>query len=480
MNIIARFRASASPRALVALSLALALPAVVVAQTSPDRARLATAIDSLANAAIAHGPLSALTVGIMRGNDVELLRGYGLADREKKTPAAPATIFKIGSITKQFTALAILQLAEQGKLSLDDDLSKWLPEFPMRGRHIPISMLLQHTSGIKNYTELGPAYMRDSFTVDVPHARLVRMFANRPDDFAPGTDFNYTNSPFFLAGMIVEKASGQSYGDYLKTHIFGPVGMTSSSYCDDKQPQGRAVGYAFDKGALAVAPPISMTVPFSAGALCSNVPDLLRYQRALLDKKIVNAQSWQRMITPATLADGFRTSYGFGLVIDDDFDGERVIGHGGQINGFWASLMYYPSRDLTVAVLSNVNPAGGEPLWTIAERMARVAMGKSAAKVTPAIIADSARLARYAGTYEVAHQRLTLAVRGRTASLGGLGPQPVPLSFQGNDTFLADGDLLFRFQLVPGATPAADRARVRFGFLPINMRALRVPADSTK
>jgi CubicO group peptidase (beta-lactamase class C family) len=467
--------ATGSATAGIALLAALVAPAD--AQWVPV-SQMITRVDSLAAAAIAAGPLAGLAIGIARGDRVELAKGYGYADLEHRVPVNAETIFRIGSVTKQFTAVALLQLAERGRLRLEDDVSKYVPEYPMRGRRIPLWMLLTHTSGIKNYTELGAGFLRDTFRLDHSPAALVKLFANEPDDFVPGANFNYTNSPFFLAGMVLERVSGLTYAEYLRRNVFDPAGMRSTSYCDDTRiVANEAKGYEHDEtGGLRNAPFLSMTIPFSAGALCSNVLDLIAYQRALVGGRLLSPASRARLLRPALLNDGWRTGYGLGIGVDEDFLGERMIGHGGQINGFWVMLTWYPRHDLTVVLLSNVNPARGDGVWNMTARVSQIALGKSPTPVIAERPLATSAARRYAGDYLVVKYPVKVLEREGKLVLGGMSAEPLPMMYVGNHTFLSAAAPLFKLQFEPNLrTGAVDGFRVRLPDIPIAMRGKRQP-----
>ncbi|HEX9166932.1 MAG TPA: serine hydrolase domain-containing protein, partial [Gemmatimonadales bacterium] len=280
--------------------MAVAVLAAPAAAQVPDSVVLRR-VDSLAAAAIAQGPLAGLSIAVARGDRIVVARGYGHADLEHRTPATPATMYQIGSLTKQFTALAVMQLVEQGKVRLDADYTTYLPDSPVKGRRLTVAQLLDHTSGLKNYTALGPAYMQDTFRLDLSADRMARLIAAQPFDFEPGADWDYTNSGYFLAGMLVEKVSGMPYADYVRKHIAERAGLSSTEYCDMAAIRpGRAKGYqAAQSGGLENAPPISMTVPYAAGALCSTALDLVKYQRALVSGRLARPASYQRMVQPA-------------------------------------------------------------------------------------------------------------------------------------------------------------------------------------
>lgn len=429
----------------IALLLLVATP---LAAQAPDAVTLARRVDSLATNAIKNGPLAGLAIVVARGDKILVARGYGYADLENEVPATTETIFKVGSVTKQFTALSIMQLVEKKKIALTDDVSKYLPEVPL-GRPITIAQLLDMTSGLKNYTGISRAFSDDTFRIELKTARMAEIIKEQKPDFAPGTNWSYSNSGYYLAGLIVEKLSGLSYPDYIRKNIFEPNGLTSTTYCDESAilPR-RARGYRpGTHGTLLNANYISMTVPFAAGAICSTALDLARYQRALVEGKIVTRASYARMSTPSVLKDGWRTAYGLGLV-NDVIQGKRMVGHGGQIDGFWSVLFYYPVEDVTVVLLSNVNPSEGETLWSIGFKLGNIALG-----LTPPAPADlpvsAAELARVTGNYSTPLFPFQLVAKGDRIALAGLGPEPMPLARQADGSYLAVWDP--QFILVPGA-----------------------------
>jgi CubicO group peptidase (beta-lactamase class C family) len=363
------------PRALLAgLGLATVLCAAAPAQLPFDER-----VDSLAAAAMVSGQLPGLQIGVARGGKVILARGYGLADIENGVPATSRTVYRIGSVTKQFTAAAIMQLVDEGRISLDDEITRFLPDFPTQGHRVTVHHLLTHTSGIKSYTSL-PAWQK-GMSLDMSHDELVGIFKNEPFDFAPGEQWRYNNSGYYLLGMIVEKASGQAFDDYLDEHIFRPNGMSGSSYCHERTIiPNRAEGYEHQDGKLVNDGAISMNTPGGAGALCSTVTDLIRWTQALSAGRVVSPASYRKMITPASFGDGGtaigrpgsaggETGYGYGLMISK-LDGHRRIAHGGGINGFRTTLAHYPDDELVVTVLIN---ADGNP-GPIEQQIARWAM----------------------------------------------------------------------------------------------------------
>lgn len=355
----------------VAGGLALAMARAAAAQ-GPDEGALVRRIDSVVAEAMTRTKTPGMSVAVQKGATVILARGYGMADLESSAPATASTVYRLGSVTKQFTALAIMQLVEAGKVRLDDEITRHLPDFPTQGHRVTVHHLLTHTSGIRNYTALGPRFWQEASRLDLTDSQMVALFKNLPFDFAPGAKWSYSNSGYFLLGMIIERASGLGYRRYLQERILTPLGLSATSYCDEAPIiPGRAQGYEVAKGGVVNDGIISMNTPGAAGAMCSTVLDLLKWQRALAAHRLISKASTERMATVATLNDGKATTYGYGLGAGD-LEGHRRIGHGGGINGFITQLDYYPDDDVTVVVLGNL---GGAPSGEVAGKVARVALG---------------------------------------------------------------------------------------------------------
>ena len=282
---------------------------------------------------------------VMQKGKVVYKKAFGMADREWNVPNTVDTKFRIGSVTKQFTATCILQLAEQGKLSIDDKLSKYIPDYP-KGDSITIHMLLSHTSGIKNYTEL-PEFCAKA-VLPLSTDSMIALFKNMPLDFSPGTKWNYSNSGFFLLGVIVEKASGKKFSDYLLENVIKKAGLKNTSMDRlDSVLAFRAQGYnKNEQGIWQHAKYISMEGPFSAGAIVSTVDDLYKWTLALHHNEVLTAASTKKMMTP------YMNNYGYGIGIDS-LKTHKRISHNGGIPGFITNLSYYPADDVCVVVLSN-------------------------------------------------------------------------------------------------------------------------------
>jgi CubicO group peptidase (beta-lactamase class C family) len=291
---------------------------------------------------------------VARGESVLLNKGYGSANLEWEIPNSPATKFRIGSVTKQFTAAAILLLEERGRISVEDLVSKHIPDAPPAWAKVTIFHLLTHTSGIPNFTSF-PDY-QSTMSVPVTTERLVARFRDKPLEFEPGEKMNYSNSGYALLGYLIEKISGQTYAQFLQEHIFTPLGMSGSGYDSNSLVIARrAAGYSPGPNGPINAAFLHMTIPHGAGALYSTTEDLLRWSQSLFGGKLLSAASLKKMLTP------FKNNYGFGIVISNT-GGRMRYGHNGGINGFNSLLAYFPENRVTVVVLANVNGPAADDL----------------------------------------------------------------------------------------------------------------------
>jgi CubicO group peptidase (beta-lactamase class C family) len=332
------------------------------------------------------------SVLVARDGKVVLSKGYGAANLEWDVPNSPSAKFRLGSITKQFTAACILLLEERGKLKVEDPVKKYMPDAPAAWDKVTIFHLLTHTSGIPSFTGF-PDYHSTEAIPSTPE-QLVARFRDKPLEFQPGEKWNYSNSGYVLLGYLIEKISHQSYSQFVQENIFNPLGMKDSGYDSNSAViLHRASGYEpGDKGPTN-AGYIDMSIPLSAGALYSTTEDLLRWEQALMGGKLLSAASLQKMTTP------FKSDYAFGLVVRTA-NGHKVIEHGGGIEGFNTFLAYYPEDKLTVVVLANL---GGQAPEDIASKLGALAHGESV--VLPSerkeITVPSAILQKYVGTYEL-------------------------------------------------------------------------------
>jgi CubicO group peptidase (beta-lactamase class C family) len=297
---------------------------------------------------------------VARDGRILLEKGYGLARVEERVPATPQTKFRIGSITKQFTAAAILKLQEEGRLSVNDRLTKFIPDYP-RGDQVSIHHLLTHTSGIHSFTSK-PDFI-NSVTTPVKVEDHIQSFKNDPFDFDPGQRFLYNNSGYFLLGYIVEKASGQSYADYLRLKFFEPLGMKDTGVHRAGLAFDReAIGYSFEGGGFKKATDWDMSQAGGAGALYSTVQDLNRWNEAVFGGKVLTAGSLEAAFTPVVVAGEDASvpkeaGYGYGWSIAR-MRGLEEVSHGGGLQGFVSYLLRLPKANFTVAVLVNAAPPG--------------------------------------------------------------------------------------------------------------------------
>ncbi len=359
-----------------------------------------------------------------------LREGVGLADRELGVPNRPDFKFRIGSNTKQFTATAILQLQEAGKLSIDDPVSRYYPAAPASWARITIKDLLTHTSGIPSYTGI-PGFFQGPARLPHTPEELIRLTQDKPLEFEPGTKFAYDNSGYILLGYIIEKVSGQPYADYVKGHIIGPLGMTSSGYdFSGEIIPGRAKGYQPGPlGGWRNADYLDMSVPYAAGSLYSTVDDLLKWDQALYAGRPLTAASLKAMFTD------YGHHYGFGWSIDQKWGHDRIW-HNGGINGFVSSFQRYPKDGVTAVVLSNETAGAPDKL---AADLAGLCLG---AQVYPTTLALSPQaLSAFAGYYFAPPSTVT-RMEERDGTLVSHPPGQPPLTFypEGKGKFFAKTD----------------------------------------
>jgi CubicO group peptidase (beta-lactamase class C family) len=359
------------------------------------------------------------SVLVARDGQVIYSKGYGSADLEWDVPNSPGTKFRLGSVTKQFTAASILLLEERGKLSVSDPVKKYLPGAPAAWDKITIFHLLTHTSGIPNFTGFADYQKLEPFATT--SEQLVARFRDKPLDFEPGEKWQYSNSGYVLLGHLIEKITGDSYEKFVKENIFIPLGMKDSGYDSNSAViPHRASGYVPGKNGLENAGFIHMSIPHSAGALYSTTEDLLKWEQGLFGGKLLKAESLQKMTTP------FKSNYAFGLQVETT-GGHKVIEHGGGIEGFNTELAYYPDDKLTVVVLGNVN--GGAP-GDIARKLAAIAHGETVKLQSERkeITLDPKVLARYVGAYQMApgvNMLITLENNQLFSKLGNQGAIPI-------------------------------------------------------
>jgi CubicO group peptidase (beta-lactamase class C family) len=313
------------------------------------------------------------TVLVAKQGKVIYKKSFGKANLELDVAMKPEHVFRIGSVTKQFTASAILKLAEEGKLSLADSITKFIKNYPTNGHTITIEHLLTHTSGIKNYSSLNK-FNVDAKRRDSTPQELVDFFKNEPMDFPPGTDYRYSNSGYILLGYIIEIISGKTYADYINENFFKPLAMKSSFYDHSSAIiPNRVPGYTKRNGHFENSDYLSMTLPYSAGSLLSNVEDLFIWYEALLNNRILSRQVLETAHTPHRLGNGRSIDYGYGWRLGN-IQESYTIRHGGLVNGFATFSVYLPIEKVFVAIFSNCDCS--QNLEYPASKMAAIVLGK--------------------------------------------------------------------------------------------------------
>jgi D-alanyl-D-alanine carboxypeptidase len=369
---------------------------MAVAQT-PTATELSSRVDALAQKMLSR-PVAGISIAVARDGEVVIARGYGMANLEHSVAVTPETIFHIASISKNILAAVVLQLVDEGKLRLDDDVTKYVPEAPTQGRHVTVRQLLNHTSGIYSFTSLPNA--ADNERLELTHDQVLGLIKDKPFDFEPGTRWRYDNSAFYLAGMVVERVTKQEYGAYVREHVFKPLGMSSASLCDARMVVLHlASGYEIDGGALVNAAFMTWKLPFAGGAVCATATDLAKWEAALDSGRVLTPSSLALMRTPTTLADGTKIDYGLGTRLGS-LDGHLVLGHTGSGGGFRTVFVSFPDDHLTIVVLLNLGDAGSPPPLVMAAEIARAARGLVKKNALLDLPVPSAELAALSGKYD--------------------------------------------------------------------------------
>lgn len=352
-----------------------------------------------------------LAVLVAREGQVLFQGGYGLADVAKQTPITPDTKFRIGSVTKQFTAAAIMKLAEQGKLSIDDPLAKYFPDVP-NAQEIKLRHLLTHTSGLGSYTDRGDFFKGVTKPI-APEALIASMSQDKPE-FAPGTIYKYCNSGYFLLAEIVAKVSGQPFAEYLRSTFFEPLGLKDTGiYVNANPPANAATGYSVIKEKASVPLDWDMSWAGGAGAIYSTVGDLCRWTEALHAGRVVSAESLRAMTTPPALPGEEVTQYGFGLVMSD-FEGLPAIWHNGGLQGWSSSLVWLPGQKVVLVALANALPPTPTLEPTVLTRQfAKHFLAEEIANIPPPVedkSIDPKTFAAYVGRYDYQNAILNVTV----------------------------------------------------------------------
>ncbi len=336
-----------------------------------------------------------VTVLIAKDGKPIYRKAFGKANLELDVTMKPENVFEIGSITKQFTAVTILMLEEQGKLKVEDDITKYITDYPTHGKTITIHHLLNHTSGIKSYTSMD-SFQKHART-DMTPTELIDVFKNEPMDFDPGEKFLYNNSGYILLGHIIEVISGQSYEDFIEKNIFEKLGMTSSYYGSMKQLiKNRASGYNDTADGYVNADYLSLTLPYAAGSIMSTIDDLLTWQNAISANALITRKSLEKAINGSTLNSGEKIEYGYGWG-SGKLQESRSISHGGGIFGYTTMGLFLPEENMYVIALSNCNCKN---VGAVAEKAAAITIGKPFPDKKDAIVLSEDELQKWVGAYE--------------------------------------------------------------------------------
>ncbi|WP_299115928.1 serine hydrolase [uncultured Winogradskyella sp.] len=335
------------------------------------------------------------TILVAKNGKTIYRKAVGKSNLELDVDMIPENVFMLASITKQFTAVAILMLEEQGKLSLDDPITKFIPDYPTNGKTITVHQLLNHTSGIKSYTGIGNLVKvaRNDKTLD----ELIDYFKNEPMDFDPGEEFRYNNSGYVLLGKIIEVISGDTYENFLKRNIFDRLGMSSSRYGSNRELiKNRAMPYEQEPDGYVNANYLSMSLPHAAGALVSTVDDLLKWQNALSNNTLISSKTFNKAINGSELNNGEHISYGYGLG-EMTLKGSKGYTHSGGIFGTSTNGIYLIEEDVYVIGLSNCSC---NDIGAVTQNLAAIAIGKPYPTMKDVVKLSEEQLKQWVGAYK--------------------------------------------------------------------------------
>lgn len=438
------------------------LAATASSASAQARAGLLQRLDSIAGAEVRANRSVGIVAAAFRGKDKLLLQAYGSADVEANAPMTVATMLPIGSVTKQFTAVAILQLRDQGKLSLDDEVTKWLPELNVGGNKITLRQILAHTAGIAEASDMPELRALQLIrNTTLTRDSVYRVISRHPPEFPAGTLEMYSNTGYWLLGRIVEKASGVSYEEYVAKRIFAPLRMSRSMFCDNSKPvSDRASGYGVGRGTPSRIPDVAFTPAlFAAGGICSTAGDLVTWLQALHGGKVLSPKSYAELITPAKLNDGTSLQYSMGTTIAEDSHGLRSIGHNGGGFGFSSETRWYPDAKLAIVVLTNSEP---DAITVAAEGIAAAVLPTPARAVGPFTGDPAPLLGKYKGPAHGGDVVIVVAQtpEGLTFSIDGRPAEPLP--WVEGWTF-RKGEALLSFRFGPSPKQATELHYDRVG-----------------
>ena len=375
---------------------------------------------------------------LMKDGQVVFRKGYGLANATLKAPIKPEMTFRIGSVTKQFTAAAVLKLVEDGKVDVNLPISRYLKDLPETWKAITVEQLLTHTAGLPNYTDVEALWEKPDKRFK-PAKMLEEYVGDLPLQFEPGSKYAYSNTGYVLLGMLIERISGQSYDDFLQKRLLDPLGLDHTHYDSDTDPDpDLPVGY---RQGTSVARSWSVTQKYAAGGLVSTASDLALWTQALHDGKVVKPESLAKMMTPVKLKGGREESYGYGLEFRSSH-GHRLVGHGGEVDGFQCRVEADPAARAVAVILSNSREPKAE-IEYFTRYLLALAAGRALPEPVPAPIEPSA-LQSVAGLYSLENQIRLITFEGGKLHSRRLGHSKfalIPLSpmefrFEDSDAYL--------------------------------------------
>jgi D-alanyl-D-alanine carboxypeptidase len=438
---------------LLTITSLLITPIYAISDTLTDDQK--TAIDRLVQQTVEAANIPSAVVLIDRGGETIYEMATGKSNLEHDIQSTPETAYAIGSITKSFTALAILQLVHDGKIALDSPLATYLPGYEGPGAAVTVEQLLAHTSGIPNYTSEIPGIKEGLKRTAYSREEMVGFFEHLSLHYEAGSLWNYTNSGYYMLGLIVEAVSGLDYYDYLQQNILDPLEMTRTYRGDDSEiiPM-RASGYELGKNGYVNAPTWYYLVPFSAGSLVSTVGDIVKYRRGVFHSEHFPPALRKLLLQKPTLAGGETSTYALGGLVISDFEGHEKISHAGDIWGFASNHSFYPKEDITIVILLN-RQIGAPAVSSIESKIARVVFNIPQPDIRDLDLGDEI-LQRYTGDFKLYPYLVGGGTFGFIARDGKLhirfggteakGPA-IPLLAQGDGIFRAsfDDEWLFRF-----------------------------------
>ena len=402
--------------------------------------------------------------------------GQGLADVKAKTRITPGTVFRIGSITKQFSAAIMLQLVAEGKVSLDDKLSKFFPDYPKPGADATVAELLNHTVGVQSYTDI-PGWMAEkntarAYTTD----EMIAQFKNLPSPSKPGEKWAYNNSGYVLVGAVIEKVTGKPWHVNVDDRIAQPLGLKTIRYgvLEDQTPH-MAKGYTDKEGKIAEAQAIHMSVPHAAGALIGSVEDLAKWNAALRHGKMVPAELYARMNMPTQLPDGTSEKYGFGMGMRE-VRGRQALGHGGGIFGFSTDSIYLPKEDVFVAVFTNSDSPQTDPGFLM-QQLAALAIDDPFPTFQKVAL-DTKGVEPWVGVYKVKDGERRLFVKDGKLFTQRTGGGELEAFAAGNGKYFYDNSLTwFELKRDPAGAPVIAMYQQGAVTPELSSRAGQIPAE---